>query len=188
MNTRQYTNDVHYTSDLAWVYTIGISFDKLSSGNAALNVTVSIGPPATSEPMVIFFYDNKFGLPLFIPETHLLRQHLCEVRIILLAYNATVSVKKAIPETFNENWYDFISQKMIQWPASAISVRIESADMGHAWNWPLFPLVAFRLGDTGSWYEYIHFKVGPLICEQGKQHSYIYIIYILTFRCAVWFL
>ena len=43
--------------------------------------------------------------------------------------------------------------------------------MGDAWNWPLFHLVALRFGDTGHDHEYINFRVGPLICEQGKLYT-----------------
>ena len=44
----------------------------------------------------------------------------------------------------------------------------EMVDIGHAWNWPLFPIAALRFGDTGHNQEAIHFRIGPLICEQGK--------------------
>ena len=49
----------------------------------------------------------------------------------------------------------------------------ETIDLGYAGNWLLFPLVSLRLGDTGhSWEyakEYVNFRVGPLVCEQGKS-------------------
>ena len=43
----------------------------------------------------------------------------------------------------------------------------EVIDIGDARNWPLFPLVYLRLGDTGASYEHIYFRIGPLVCKQG---------------------
>ena len=54
----------------------------------------------------------------------------------------------------------------------------ELTDIGDAGNWPLFPLVSLRLGDTGSAIEYIYFRVGPLVCKQGMLYNYIYIWFI----------
>ena len=48
------------------------------------------------------------------------------------------------------------------------NVREDMVDFGHAWNWPLFPIAALRFGDTGHSPEAVHFRIGPLICEQGK--------------------
>ena len=49
-------------------------------------------------------------------------------------------------------------------------------DTGDAGNWPLFPLVAVRFGDTADVNEYIDFRIGPLTCQQGKwsnhRHSF----------------
>ena len=50
-----------------------------------------------------------------------------------------------------------------------MNINSEVADIGYAWNWPLFPIEALRLGDTGRFFETIHFRVGPLICEQGRS-------------------
>ena len=47
------------------------------------------------------------------------------------------------------------------------NIEEESVDIGIAGNWPLFPLVSLRLGDTGEESEYIYFQIGPLICKQG---------------------
>ena len=56
--------------------------------------------------------------------------------------------------------------------------RCESTDndwsgfsIGDAGNWPLFPIVSLRLGDTGGSNEYIDFRVGPLVCKQGKHND-----------------
>ena len=43
-------------------------------------------------------------------------------------------------------------------------------DIGEAGNWPMFPLVSLRLGDTGQDFEYMQFRVGPLVCKQGTFH------------------
>ena len=42
-------------------------------------------------------------------------------------------------------------------------------DLGEAGNWPLFPLVSLMLGDTGYSYEKMYFRIGPMICQQGKE-------------------
>ena len=55
-----------------------------------------------------------------------------------------------------------------------INTQQEIVDMGDAGNWPLFPIVALRLGDTGQSHESIRFRIGPLICEQGKSHREVF--------------
>ena len=57
-----------------------------------------------------------------------------------------------------------------------VQCRCESTDhawsgfsIGNAGNWPLFPIESLRLGDTGLSNEYIDFRVGPLVCKQGKR-------------------
>ena len=47
----------------------------------------------------------------------------------------------------------------------------ETVDIGNARNWPLFPIAALRFGDTGDSDEYIHFRIGPLICRQGMSYE-----------------
>ena len=54
-------------------------------------------------------------------------------------------------------------------------------DTGNAGNWPLFPLKAVRFGDTGAPLEYIDFKIGPLICEQGRWNKIVEISFAATF-------
>ena len=49
----------------------------------------------------------------------------------------------------------------------------EEVDIGEAGNWPLFPLVSLRLGDTGDRWEEIYFQIGALICKQGMLHNYV---------------
>ena len=82
----------------------------------------------------------------------------------------------------------------------------ELIDVGIARNWPLFPLVSLRLGDTDSPWEHIYFRVGPLVCKQGmffddkgrephpcrilirnsRNYIYIYIfVYICVCECVV---
>ena len=63
-----------------------------------------------------------------------------------------------------------------------MNIRSELVDVGYAWNWPLFPIVALRLGDTGKSFESIHFRVGPLVCEQGMSRKSINVM----FSSAVW--
>ena len=54
------------------------------------------------------------------------------------------------------------------------NTRNEIIDTGDAGNWPLFPVTSLRLGDTNDAFEYIDFRIGPLVCKQGKlvKHSW----------------
>ena len=40
-------------------------------------------------------------------------------------------------------------------------------DIGHAGNWPFFPILSFNIGDTGNTGEYVQYVLGPLVCKQG---------------------
>ena len=54
------------------------------------------------------------------------------------------------------------------------NIREEVTDIGDAGNWPLFPLVALRLGDAGGASEHIYFRIGPLVCKQGMLWKDVY--------------
>ena len=53
------------------------------------------------------------------------------------------------------------------------NILSETIDIGDARNWPLFPIMSLRLGDIGRLVEYVYFRIGPLICKQGKWIKYI---------------
>ena len=50
---------------------------------------------------------------------------------------------------------------------------MEALDTGDAGNWPLYPVTSLRLGDTNERFEYIDFRVGPLVCKQGKKQNIV---------------
>ena len=43
-----------------------------------------------------------------------------------------------------------------------------ATDIGYADNWPLFPLVSLQFAATSVSGQRVNFRVGPLVCKQGK--------------------
>ena len=73
--------------------------------------------------------------------------------------------------------YSMFIESGAVWCRCGDNTRREVTDMGEVGNWPLFPIMSLRLGDTGKSWEHMYFQIGPLVCKQGTPYNHVHLLH-----------